>query len=382
VRFFRLFDPHAPESPYLVIDLARVRDNFRALRSALGGLGERHSVRIRFAVKASPVPEIIRLLAGEGAEFDVASVGEIEQCIGLGVAPATLCYGNPIKKAAHIAAAYAAGVRRYAFDTEDDLDRIAEHAPGSEVECRFLASTPQSQTPFGTKFGCAPGEAVRLLVRARDIGLTPVGPYFHVGSQQLDPAAWRIGIEQAAAIAEALAVKDIPVHSVNIGGGLPISYAEAAPELSEVGAVIAEAVARGLPEHTDLVVEPGRALVGSAGVIHGEVVNVRIAPDGRRWIYLDIGRYNGMAETENEYIAYRIETLRDGDARDEAVIAGPTCDGDDVLYQRTRVLLPTTLRAGDPVRILDTGAYTASYSSVSFNGFPPLTVHVIGAERE
>jgi ornithine decarboxylase len=377
-----LFGPHAPESPYLVIDLHRVRDNYRALRSALGGLGDDKRCRIRFAVKASPMSEIIRLLAAEGAELDVASIGEIDQCIGQGIDPATLCYGNPIKKSAHIAAAYAAGVRRYAFDTEDDLARIAEHAPGSQVECRFLPSAPPSQTPFGSKFGCAPGEAVRLLVRARDLGLTPVGPYFHVGSQQLDPAAWRVGIEQAGAVAEALADKDIPVRSVNIGGGLPISYADMAPELSELGAAIAEAAARHLPQHADLVVEPGRALVGSAGVIHAEVVNVRIAPDGRRWIYLDIGRYNGMAETENEYIAYRIETLRDGDARDEAVIAGPTCDGDDVLYQRTRVLMPTTLRAGDPVRILDTGAYTASYSSVSFNGFPPLTVHVMGAERE
>lgn len=365
-----------------MIDLHRVRDNYRALRSALGGLGDDKRCRIRFAVKASPMSEIIRLLAAEGAELDVASIGEIDQCIGQGIDPATLCYGNPIKKSAHIAAAYAAGVRRYAFDTEDDLARIAEHAPGSQVECRFLPSAPPSQTPFGSKFGCAPGEAVRLLVRARDLGLTPVGPYFHVGSQQLDPAAWRVGIEQAGAVAEALADKDIPVRSVNIGGGLPISYADMAPELSELGAAIAEAAARHLPQHADLVVEPGRALVGSAGVIHAEVVNVRIAPDGRRWIYLDIGRYNGMAETENEYIAYRIETLRDGDARDEAVIAGPTCDGDDVLYQRTRVLMPTTLRAGDPVRILDTGAYTASYSSVSFNGFPPLTVHVMGAERE
>ncbi|BCK54615.1 type III PLP-dependent enzyme [Nocardia wallacei] len=371
-----MFGSNAPESPFLVIDLARVRENFHTLRSALP------TARIRFAVKASPVPELIRLLDALGAEFDVASVGEIEQGLSLGVDPAALSYGNTLKKASHIAAAHAAGVRRFAFDTEDDLDRIAAHAPGAEVECRFLAAAPQSRTPFGAKFGCAPGEAVRLLVRARDLGLQPLGPYFHVGSQQLDPAAWQIGIEQAGAIAEALAVKDIAVRSVNIGGGLPISYADAAPPLSELGATIAAAAARHLPEHADLVVEPGRALVGNAGVIHAEVVNVRVAPDGRRWVYLDIGRYNGMAETENEYIAYRIETLRDGDPRDEAVIAGPTCDGDDVLYQRTRVLLPTTLRAGDPVRILDTGAYTASYSSVSFNGFPPLTVHVIGAERE
>ncbi|MBO0852960.1 MAG: type III PLP-dependent enzyme [Nocardia sp.] len=352
-----------------------MRGNVHALRAAIP------SARIRFAVKASPIPEIISLLEAVGAEFDVASIGEVEQCVRLGVDPARLCYGNPIKKAAHIGAAYAAGVRRFASDTEDDLARIAEYAPGSGVECRFLPSAPDSQTPFGTKFGCAPGEAVRLLARARDLGLRVIGPYFHVGSQQLNPLAWEIGIGQCAAIADALAVKDIAVESVNIGGGLPISYSDPAPELADLGSVITTA-ARALPAQTELVVEPGRALTGNAGVIHGEVVNVRIAPDGRRWVYLDIGRYNGLAETENEYIAYRIETDRDGEPCDEAVIAGPTCDGDDVLYQRTRVLLPTALRAGDRIRILGTGAYTASYSSVSFNGFPPLTVHVIGAERE
>lgn len=367
---------NSAESPRLVIDLNLVRANYRALHAALP------AARIRFAVKASPLPEIIRLLNDEGAEFDVASVGEIDLCLAQGVDPAVMCYGNPIKKASHIAAAYAAGVRRFASDSEGDLERIAEQAPGSEVEVRFLASAPQSQTPFGAKFGCAPGEAAQLLVRAHDLGLKVGGPYFHVGSQQLDPIAWQIGIEQAGEIAEVLAVKDIAVSTVNIGGGLPISYADAAPGVDELGAVIAAAATRHLPEHTALIVEPGRALVGNTGVIHAEVVNVRQAPDGRRWIYLDIGRYNGMAETENEYIAYRFQTDRDSDPMDEAVVAGPTCDGDDVLYQRTRVLLPTTLRAGDPVRILKTGAYTASYSSVSFNGFPPLTVHVTGAERE
>ncbi|MFI6043724.1 type III PLP-dependent enzyme [Nocardia sp. NPDC051321] len=368
--------PLAPESPFLVIYPERVRANFHALHAAMP------AARIRFAVKASPVPELIQALDEEGAEFDVASIGEIELCLALGVEPDTLCYGNPIKKAADIARAYALGVRRFAFDTEDDLLRIVEHAPGSEVECRFLASAPESRTPFGAKFGCTPGEAFRLLVRARDLGLIVAGPYFHVGSQQLDPDAWRIGIEQAGRITEALADKDIHVRSVNIGGGLPIAYADPAPALAEIAAVVNAAAAEFLPETAGLVVEPGRALVGSAGIIHAEVVGVRIAPDARRWVYLDVGRYNGMAETENEYIAYRFVTDRDGDPVDEAVVAGPTCDGDDVLYQRTRVLLPTTLRAGDRIQILDTGAYTASYSSVSFNGFPPLTVHVSGAERE
>ncbi|WP_282782195.1 type III PLP-dependent enzyme [Nocardia sp. CC201C] len=360
----------APVSPCLVIDLERIHRNYSALRSALP------TTRIRFAVKAAPVSEVIGLLADEGAEFDVASVGEIEQCLSLGADPAVMCYGNPMKKATQIATAYAAGVRRFVFDTEDELDRIADHAPGAEVECRFLAAAPRSRLSFGAKFGCTPGEAVRLLVRARDLGLRVLGPCFHVGSQQLDPAAWRIGIEQAGGIAEALATKDVSVESVNIGGGMPISYADPVPDLTELGSVITAAAARHLPEHADLVVEPGRALVSSAGVIHAEVVNVRTAPDGRRWVYLDIGRHGGLIDTE--YIAYRIETSRDGDPAEQVVIAGPTCADGDVLYQRTSVLLPSTLRAGDSVRILDTGAYTSSFSSVFCNGFPPLAVYVVG----
>lgn len=370
-----LSDLCALDTPYLVLDLRRVRANYHALALAFP------QANIRFAVKAAPIPEIVRLLAGHGAQFDAASIGEIRLCLASGADPSAICYGNPIKKAAHLAAAYGAGIRRFGFDTAADLARIAQFAPGSHVECRFLVDVPASQTPFGDKFGCSPQQAVELLTRARDLGLQPAGPYFHVGSQQLDPAAWRLGLEQAGAIAKALQRTNIAVASVNIGGGLPVSYNEQAPHLSQTAAAIAAAATQTLDD-VELVVEPGRALVATAGVIHAEVVAVRNAPDGRRWVYLDIGRYNGLAETENEAIVYRIATDRDSDAATEVVIAGPTCDGDDVLYQHTRVRLPTTLRAGDPVRILDAGAYTASYSSVSFNGFPPLTVHVIGAERE
>src|SRR5262249_26626347 len=125
-----------------------------------------------------------------------------------------------------------------------------------------------------------------------------------------------------------------------------------------------------------LVVEPGRVIVGSAGTIGCEVVSVRTGTDGRRWVYLDIGRYGGLAETENEYIRYRLRTDRDGAPVDDAVIAGPTCAGDDVLYQKYP--LPVTLRPGDHVKIADAGAYTASYASVAFNGFPPLPTYFVG----
>jgi diaminopimelate decarboxylase len=353
-----------PESPYLTIDLGRVRENFHAMRAALP------DAEIRYAVKANPAEPILHLLAGEGASFDVASVGEIDACVSNGIAGVDLTFGNPIKKVAAVAYAHSQGVRRFVFDSEDGLIAIAEHAPKAAVECRIALDCPPSATPFGHKFGCAPDDAAGLLRCARQLGLRPEGLAFHVGSQQLDPSAWDIGIRCAAAIFDM--VKDLT--TLNVGGGFPIAYAADVPRLD----VVADAVTSSLQRHfgsnrPHLVVEPGRAIVGSAGTIRCEVVSVRNDRVGRRWVYLDIGRYGGLAETENEYIRYRLRTERDADPIADAVVAGPTCDGDDVLYQRYP--LPVTLRAGDVVEIDAAGAYTASYASASFNGFPPLTTH-------
>ncbi|MGB9225556.1 alanine racemase [Mycobacterium sp.] len=349
-----------PDTPYLTIDLARVRKNFQTMRTALP------DTRIRYAVKANPAEPILRLLATEGAEFDVASTGEIDACGSADIDGRLLTFGNTVKKPAWVAQAFARGVRRFAFDTVGGLTTIAEHAPGAGVECRIAPVFPSSVTPFGHKFGCAPTEAAGLLSHARRLGLRPEGLCFHVGSQQLDPGAWEVGIRCAAPIFDEFG----DLTTLNIGGGFPIAYATAAPELEVVADAIMSAVATHFGMAApQLVVEPGRVIVGSAGAIRCEVVTVRTGTDGRRWVYLDLGRYGGLAETENEYIRYRLHTDRDGDPVDDAVLAGPTCDGDDVLYQRYP--LPITLRPGDRIEIDDAGAYIASYAS-GFNGFPLL----------
>lgn len=355
------------ETPYLTIDLGRVRHNFQTLRACLP------DARIRYAVKANPAEPILRLLGTEGAAFDVASVGEIDACGSAGIAGRLLTFGNPIKKPSEVAAASARGVHRFTFDTHHDAGSIAEHAPGAAVECRITPAFPSSVTPFGHKFGCDPADAAGLLRRARQLGLRAEGICFHVGSQQLDPAAWDLGIRCAAPIFDALG----DLTTINVGGGFPIPYAPGAPNLEAVADAIMSALTRHFGDNPpQLVVEPGRVIVGSAGTIRCEVVSVRTGTDGRRWVYLDMGRYSGLAETENEYIRYRLRTDRDGDPVDDAVIAGPTCDGDDVLYQSYP--LPVTLRPGDGLVIDDAGAYTASYASVAFNGFPPLPTHFEG----
>lgn len=364
-----------------MLDLDAAAHDHRVLATELtAALGQ---VRINYAVKANPINPVIRLFAEQGARFDVASVGEIELCLAQRVAPAALCYGNPIKKAADIATAHAYGVTRFTFDAAGDLRNLALHAPGARVHCRLRVDAPDSVTPFGGKFGCDQRQAVDLLVRAAELGLDPAGVAFHVGSQQLDVTAWRAGIATSARVFRAAAERGVALRSLNLGGGFAVGYRDPAPSIGDYAGDIRSALATHFPHGPpELAVEPGRAMIAGAGVIKTEVVLVADR-DHHRWVYLDIGRYNGLAETENEAITYQIvpPTGTSGGADSPVIIAGPSCDGDDVLYQHTPYRLPESLRAGDELLILRTGAYTASYSSVAFNGIPPLRTYCLSDGR-
>ncbi len=370
---------HAPQTPCLVVDTDAVIVRLGELRS------EFPTARICYAVKANPEPAVVRVLARSGAGFDVASPAEIDLCIMQGAVPTSLSYGNTIKKPADIAHAYARGVREFVSDAEGDVDNLAEFAPGAQVCVRLLVDGPPSVTPFGRKFGCEPDVAADLLRRAVRLGLDAAGLSFHVGSQQLHPSAWDSCIALAAKLFGELAADGIMVRRLNIGGGFGRPYAGSAPSLADYAGAIQRSVEAHFPDAVpELVMEPGRALVADAGLIRTEVilVSTKSANDSHRWVYLDVGRYNGLAETENEYIAYRIDTVSPHDCADGPVIlAGPTCDGDDVLYQHTPYQLPLDLRAGEQLDILDAGAYTASYSSVAFNGIAPLVTYcLVGGE--
>ena len=120
-------------------------------------------------------------------------------------------------------------------------------------------------------------------------------------------------------------------------------------------------------------------MVGSAGQVQAEVVLVsqRDPADPVRWVYLDIGRFGGLAETEGESIKYQFATPHDGTPMGPVALAGPTCDGADILYERSNYRLPLALKSGDEISILSTGAYVTPYASQSFNGFAPLAEHYI-----
>ncbi len=360
------------DRPTLVVDLEEVARRFGALRRGLG------RAAIHYAVKANPARELVERLIHEGAHFDAASRGEIELCLSLGARPEAISFGNTIKKPADIAFAHQAGVRLFAADAEEELEKIAENAPGAEVYIRLLVTDSEADWPLSRKFGVAPSAALPLMARAVEIGLRPVGISFHVGSQTRRAAMWRPALDGFAAVWAEARAAGFPLDLVNIGGGFPADYGSGsdaeAPE-AYAAEVMAMVEAR-FPGAARILAERGRGLVAEAGVIAAEVVLVsrKSGDDLHRWVYLDIGRFSGLAETEGEAIRYRLSTDRDGGPAGPCVVAGPSCDSADVMYEKRPMEMPLALKAGDRVFIHATGAYTSTYSSVGFNGFPPLDV--------
>jgi ornithine decarboxylase len=261
-----------------------------------------------------------------------------------------------------------------------EVRKVAAVAPGARIMCRILVSSAGADWPLSMKFGCSPALARDNLLRARDLGLVPYGVSFHVGSQQRDPGQWDLAVAKVAALFAELNAFGIGLRLVNLGGGLPASYVGGVPAIREYAQAIMLAMTRHFGNHLpEMIMEPGRYMCGDAGILQSEVVLVarKEATDRRRWVYLDVGKFGGLAETMNESIKYRIRTSRDGGRTGPVVLAGPTCDEADVLYEKALYELPLDLTEGDRVEFLSAGAYTTTYASIGFNGFPPLKAYYI-----
>jgi ornithine decarboxylase len=373
-KIARFLAEQQPATPCLVLDVDRVEDNFRALRAALP------LARIYYAVKANPAAPVLERLVRLGSRFDAASMEEIEACLDAGALPDAISFGNTIKKVSAIRRAHEAGIDLYAFDSIEELEKLARHAPGSRVYCRLLVENEGADWPLSRKFGTTIENARALMLRAGELGLDAYGLSFHVGSQQTSTASYEAAIGRVAMLFTSLRESGVNLRMVNLGGGFPTRYRDAVPEIDQFGLAIMGAMTRhfgnALPE---MLVEPGRFIVGDAGVVSAEVVLVsrKAQDDPVRWVYLDIGRFGGLAETEGEAIKYRFSTPHDGEATGPVAIAGPTCDGADILYERSNYRLPESLSCGERIEILSTGAYVTTYASQKFNGFAPLAEHYV-----
>ena len=363
------------ETPFLLVSLDRVRQKFQAFRTHFP------NAKIYYAVKANPGKEVLALLRDLGSYFDIASVYELDQMLDLGVTPDRLSFGNTIKKARHVREAYDKGIRLFASDSEADVRHLAKEAPGSRIFFRLLmdAVTSDSDWPLSRKFGCQPRMLTELVSLAADLGLEPYGISFHVGSQQREIPAWDAAIAQVRDLYDQIESAGIHLKAMNMGGGFPADYLVKSNPLS----VYAEEINRYLDLHFGdsvpaIYLEPGRGLVGEAGVLVSEVVSIakKSKTDLKRWVYTDVGIFNGLMETVDESIKYPAYTERTGETGD-VILAGPTCDSLDIMYEHYKYQLPLSLEIGDRIFWLSTGAYTASYSAIEFNGFPPLKTYYL-----
>ncbi len=361
------------ETPFLIVDLQKIEQMYDEI------IEHMPFVKIHYAVKANPMDEVVLSLKNKGSNFDVATVYELDQLLRLGVEPERISYGNTIKKERDIAYAFEKGVRLFVTDSESDLKKLSKHAPGSRVFFRILTESDGADWPLSRKFGAHPDLIYKMILKAEKLGLEPYGLSFHVGSQQRDIGQWDSAIAKCKYLFEAAVSKGIKLKMINLGGGFPAKYLSPTNDLEtyarEIYRFLSEDFGDELPE---ILIEPGRSLTADAGIIVSEVVMVskKARFNQYRWVFLDVGKFGGLIETLDECIKYPIYCEKKGCA-EEVILAGPTCDSMDILYEDHKYSFPHTLKEGNRVYIFTTGAYTQSYSSVSFNGFPPLKAYVI-----
>jgi ornithine decarboxylase len=360
-------------TPHIVINLDIINKNYQELVENFPNAG------IYYAIKANPAVEILKELIALGSSFDIASIYELDRVLSLGVSVDKISYGNTIKKASDIAYAFERGVDIFATDSLQDLENIAKYAPGSRIYVRILVEGGNTADwPLSKKFGCHTDKAVFLLRKSVELKLKPYGISFHVGSQQNDIEQWNQAIIKTKHLFDTIAKEGIKLKMVNMGGGLPAKYYNQISELSVYAEAINRYIANAFGEDNkpEIIFEPGRSLVANAGVLVSEIILVARKGDADpyRWVYIDAGKFNGLIETLDESIRYPIVMENEDTTIDyePVIMAGPTCDSFDVLYIQNKYQLPVNIKQGDRLYWLTTGAYTSSYASVEFNGFPPI----------
>jgi ornithine decarboxylase len=356
------------ERPFLILDNAIVRDKARRFRAAMP------RVRQHYAVKANPDRRVLETLLQEGCSFEIASTAELDILLAIGADPAGVFYSNPMKSRQSIAYAAGKGVEWFVVDSVDEVRRVHAIKADSRMYLRIATPNIGSDWPLSGKFGAGPSETREIIAAAAKAGADLAGVTFHAGSQCRNPENWRVGIEKARALFDAMSRAGLNPRLLDIGGGFPVRHVKPIPSIEVIGEVVNEAL-KAFPEEVRVVAEPGRYLVSDAAYFVCRVIGTTTR-SGKRWMHWDAGLFGGVIET-TEGLKYRIRTERSGPDVPWHV-AGPTCDSVDVILRDEP--MPSDLQEGDFIYLRNAGAYTTAYAS-EFNGFPLPEVRIFESRR-
>lgn len=346
------------EPPYLLIDKEVVTEKISVI-----GRNIKNS-KVFYAVKANPDIEVLRLLNSLGTGFEIASEGELRILAVLGVEPERIITSNPLKTFKFLDEAVAYGITYFAFDSEAEVDKMAKYTESQimNVYVRLTVPNEGSEWPLSKKFGVEVDKAADLLVYAKEKGLNPVGITFHVGSQCNNVYNWNSAVEKARELWELAEQKGIKLQMLDIGGGYPVRYTKGVVDIETIEKKVNKAIFNKFQQDMEVFIEPGRAVVGDAGVFVATVIGKARRSD-INWLHIDVGVFNGLMESVGG-IKYTYIVGSRGETK-EWTIVGPSCDSFDVIDREVELPEP---EIGNRILILSCGAYTISYAS-EFNGF-------------
>jgi len=348
------------ETPFFVLDRNKLRQNCRNFKAAF------EDIQIYFSVKANACPDLLKIFSEESINFDVASWGEIEVLLHLGVSSERMIYSAPTKIPRDIQKAYEVGVRTFAFDSKIEVEKLAKLAPGSKVVTRLAVDNCGSDYPLERKFGTSAENCLTWMPYAKQLGLQPWGLTFHVGSQNRRADSWAHAMHQIHPIWQQLQAMGMDIQVIDLGGGIPGEYCKEIPPLTDIAAEIDKARRELFPPTMHFFLEPGRGLPNNAGFLVASVIN-RAERGDKEWLYLDAGVFQGLDEGRNGF-HYPVLSERTSPNLKPFILAGPTCDSSDVIMDNA--MLPDDITLGDRIFLLSTGAYTTAMQRYNGMDFP------------
>ena len=358
-KVLKYLDKEDIETPFLLIDSEKVKG-----KVAMIGRYIRNS-KVFYAVKANPDIKILKFLDELKLGFEISSEGELGILSSLGVEPERIISSNPIKSLKFLKMAASYGINYFSYDSTYEVDKLTEFVPGCNVYVRLSVPNEGSEWPLSKKFGVELDEAAGLLFYAKDRGLNPVGITFHVGSQCTNVYNWNIALDKTKALWDKAERGGIKLALLNVGGGYPIRYTKNVVNIETIEKNVSSLIHDKFPEATEIHIEPGRAVVGDAGILVTTVIGKARRADGE-WLYIDVGVFNGLMESVGGIkYSYIVESYKHTRYKKRWTIAGPSCDSFDVIDKNVALPEPDV---SSLILILSSGAYTVSYAS-EFNGF-------------
>ena len=358
-KVLRYLDREHVETPFLLIDSETIKEKTSLIGRSI------KNAKVFYAVKANPDIEILRFLNKLNLGFEISSEGELEILSSLGVKPERIISSNPIKSLKFLKLASSYGIDYFSFDSSDEIDKLSKFASHCNVYVRLSVPNEGSEWPLSKKFGVELDEATTLLSYAKEKGLNPVGITFHVGSQCTNVYNWHIALDKARVLWDIANKNGIQLTLLNIGGGYPINYTKHVISIETIETHISSLIYEKFPKEIEIHIEPGRAVVGDAGILVSTVIGKACRAD-EDWLYIDVGVFNGLMESVGGIkYSYIVESCRHRQSKKRWTIAGPSCDSFDVIDKNIDLPEPNI---GNLILILSSGAYTVSYAS-EFNGF-------------